>query len=220
MMDIEELNARTNDGCPVVPYALMSPEPQLTEIIALLASRQRILELGAGAGRISDPLAEEGRDVVAVDSSKEMLARIKAARTVCSDIESLNLGSKFDAVLMVAHLVNVFDPRPLLAAASRHLSEGGLLIAERLSPRESWKPSVSRSGAVEIRLEDIVRRGPRVQAVTTYSVDGYSWRHWWRLWVHDDEALARIVNAAGLRVETLSDYWVTASLDARRRETP
>src|SRR3954470_5080795 len=38
----------------------------------------RILELGAGSGRVTIPLARAGYDVVAVDSSRPMLAKLRA----------------------------------------------------------------------------------------------------------------------------------------------
>src|SRR5690606_17966234 len=42
-----------------------------------LGERGRILELGAGSGRVTIPLARAGYEVVAVDASKPMLARLR-----------------------------------------------------------------------------------------------------------------------------------------------
>src|SRR5258706_7026563 len=43
-----------------------------------LGERGRILELGAGSGRVTIPLARGGHDVVAVDASPAMLAKLRA----------------------------------------------------------------------------------------------------------------------------------------------
>ena len=44
--------------------------------IKLLQSTKRILEFGAGTGRVTIPLAKEGHQVEAVDLSKEMLSQL------------------------------------------------------------------------------------------------------------------------------------------------
>src|SRR6185503_568738 len=43
-----------------------------------LGASGRILELGAGSGRITIPLARAGYEVVAIDSSAAMLAKLRA----------------------------------------------------------------------------------------------------------------------------------------------
>src|SRR5678816_357802 len=43
-----------------------------------LGERGRILELGAGSGRVTIPLARAGHDVVAVDASPAMLGKLRA----------------------------------------------------------------------------------------------------------------------------------------------
>jgi 2-polyprenyl-3-methyl-5-hydroxy-6-metoxy-1,4-benzoquinol methylase len=56
--------------------------PSLGEIEyveSLLSPNSSVLDLGAGAGRIADPLAELGHRVTAVDESPEMLAHIRHA---------------------------------------------------------------------------------------------------------------------------------------------
>jgi SAM-dependent methyltransferase len=67
------------DGCAVELYALLPPmgEPEIVhDAIPVGAS---VLELGAGAGRMTHRLVELGHPVVAVDESPEMLARIRGA---------------------------------------------------------------------------------------------------------------------------------------------
>jgi len=55
-------------------------EPEIVH--AAVPPGASILELGAGAGRVTHPLVALGHPVVAVDESAEMLARIRGAETV------------------------------------------------------------------------------------------------------------------------------------------
>src|ERR1700722_18205736 len=105
----------TPDGCAVDFYALMPDfgEPGIVHEAA--GAGASILELGAGAGRVTHPLIALGHSVVAVDESPEMLAHVRGARTVVASIEDLDLGERFDVVVLASHLVNVPDD-DLLAA--------------------------------------------------------------------------------------------------------
>lgn len=83
------------DGSPVELYARMPTfgEPEL--IHAAIPAGAEILELGSGAGRMTHRLLELGHPVTAVDSSAEMLAHVRGAQTVRSQIEGLDLGRRF-----------------------------------------------------------------------------------------------------------------------------
>ena len=52
-----------------------------------------VLDLGSGPGRIANPLARAGHDVVAVDDSQAMLDHVEGATTVLADLWTLDLGS-------------------------------------------------------------------------------------------------------------------------------
>lgn len=86
----------TPDGCAVDFYALVpaGPEPGIVAAAAGPAPAL-ILELGAGAGRITEALAAMGHRVVAVDESADMLARIQTAETIRAPIQDLALGRQF-----------------------------------------------------------------------------------------------------------------------------
>lgn len=124
----------TPDGCSVEMYARL-PETGETEIIApALPTAAGLLELGAGAGRMTRPLLERGFRVTAVDESPQMLERIAGARTVCAPIEDLDLGERFDAVLLASLLVNTADPAQcarLLRTCARHVADDGAVIIQR-----------------------------------------------------------------------------------------
>ncbi len=102
------------------------------------------LELGAGTGRVALHLARAGIDVVALDSSRRMLARLEAAlddatrprvRTVEADMRAFDLGGEtFDLVYCALdtfeHLLTTGEQLATLGCVARHLSKGGVFVAE------------------------------------------------------------------------------------------
>jgi len=99
---------------------------------------ERVLDLGCGTGGHAAPLSQRGYSVVGVDRSEAMLLhardRARRARFVHGDIQTLDLGERFDAVLIMFavlgyQLANA-DVRAALNTARRHLQPGGLLLAD------------------------------------------------------------------------------------------
>jgi ubiquinone/menaquinone biosynthesis C-methylase UbiE len=90
----------------------------------------RILEVGAGTGRISLPLLERGANLVGCDLSAKMLSRQRekypAARLVQADAVFLPFPSgHFDAILTV-HVMHLIGPwREALREFRRVLKSGG-----------------------------------------------------------------------------------------------
>src|SRR3954469_18368208 len=102
--------AITPDGCAVDLYARLPAGVEEAALIAGVAPPAgSVLELGAGAGRVTHCLVERGLSVVAVDESRNMLDRIVGAQTVHSTIEALHLDRLFDVVVLGSHLVNLPD---------------------------------------------------------------------------------------------------------------
>ena len=114
-------------------------------LLDLTALAQRVLELGAGSGRIAVPLAEAGRHVTAFDSSPSMLAigepRMRGAgvdvRT--ADMRCLTLIGEFDRVVFALstfqHLLRRSDQIAALRTARQHLAAHGQLIIDWTAPR-------------------------------------------------------------------------------------
>ncbi|MGY0023244.1 class I SAM-dependent methyltransferase [Streptomyces sp. YJ-C3] len=145
--------AITPDGCAVELYSRL-PEEGETEIIAgAVPAAATLLELGCGVGRVTHSLVEHGFTVTAVDESAEMLERVRGARTVRSTIEGLDLGEKFDVVMLASILVNTGDPavrRGMLDACRRHVADDGCVLIQR-----------ERDGAHEnLPREHVVPGGP------------------------------------------------------------
>ena len=103
-----------------------------------------ILEYGAGAGRVTLPLARAGFDVTAVDLSQPMLERLQAhviktphkvqERITIrrGDMRRLKLKQRFPLVLatfnVVGHLATFKDMGAFLKRVREHLSPGGRLM--------------------------------------------------------------------------------------------
>ncbi|UXA07506.1 class I SAM-dependent methyltransferase [Mycobacterium sp. SMC-2] len=127
---------RTADGSLIELYRRMPPTGEPEQIDALLQPRSSVLELGAGTGRIADPLAAMGHRVTAVDDSERMLAEVRLARTVCARIEEVRLAERFDAVLLITNLIHYRGDhlrRSVLATVAHHLKPTGKAVVQ-------WKP--------------------------------------------------------------------------------
>jgi SAM-dependent methyltransferase len=114
----------------------------------------RILELGAGTGRVTVPLARDGRQVVAVDRSAAMLARLRdritrlpspvAARItpVAGDLRSFSVGGRFPLVIaafnVLEHLYTRTDVAACLQQVVAHLTPGGAFAFDVQLPDLLW----------------------------------------------------------------------------------
>lgn len=126
-----------SDGSLIEIYRRVPGAAEVEAIAALLQPNSTILDLGAGAGRIAEPLAELGHEVTAVDDSAEMLAHVRHARTIQSRIEGLRLAEKFDAVLLCSSLINYPGSEfrlDLVATVAHHLKPTGKAIIQWRSP--------------------------------------------------------------------------------------
>jgi SAM-dependent methyltransferase len=203
--------AITPDGCAVELYALLPAAAEPGIVHAAVGQGASILELGAGAGRVTHPLLALGHRVVAVDESAAMLARVRGARTVQAGIEELDLGERLDAVLLASHLVNTADDaqrRAFLATCERHVRPGGAVLAERHPPAwfDQAGPERSTVGAVTYVLDEVERPGPDlVSARVAYELGGRRWTQRFSARRLDDDQVAAALAEAGLRL----DAWVT-----------
>lgn len=114
-------------------------------ILELGSHAERVLELGAGNGRIAVPLAAAGCRVTAIDSSDAMLAvgearmREAGVDVIRSDMRDLSIGGAFDLVCFglstFQHLLRRTDQLAALQSARRHLADNGRLLIDWTAPR-------------------------------------------------------------------------------------
>jgi SAM-dependent methyltransferase len=208
----------TPDGSAVELYKLLPPGEGPDIVHAAIPAGASILELGAGVGRMTHPLLAAGHAVTAVDESPEMLEHIRGAETVQARIEDLDLGRRFDAVLLASHFVNVPDAeerRRLLLACRRHVRDGGCVLIERHAP--AWFDDADEEeerslGPVTVQLRDIERPAPGLLSATVECrARDRVWTQWFTARRVDDDELAMVLAEAGLAVDVyLSDTWVRA----------
>jgi len=107
---------------------------------------RRILEYGAGSGRLTLPLLLAGKEVTAVDTSAAMLhalvRRAEAAapdvrarlRMHCADMRAFTTRVRYDRVIVgfhaFGHLYSHRDVAAFLERAARHLLPGGELLLD------------------------------------------------------------------------------------------
>jgi SAM-dependent methyltransferase len=111
--------------------------------------RCRVLELGAGAGRVALELALLGCRVTALDSDTEMVAVLRrrarglAIEVVVGDARRFELQKRFDlalAPMQLTQLLSGADERiAMLTAIARHLDDRGRAALALLDLDESWE---------------------------------------------------------------------------------
>ncbi|MFG3661923.1 class I SAM-dependent methyltransferase [Streptomyces sp. NPDC047706] len=211
--------AITPDGCAVELYSRLSVGEEPDIIAGAVPTGAHILELGSGVGRMTHPLLERGYTVTAVDESPDMLERVSGARTICSPIEMLDLGERFDAVLLASFLVHAGDEevrRALLRTCVRHLADGGCVVIQREGedyhtnvPRERIDPS-----GFTLRIASSEPGGDGTNSVRAeYEFPDATWTQTFRARPLTQEEFEEALGEVGLRVDdylTEGRTWVRA----------
>ncbi len=136
----------------------------------------RVLELGAGTGRLAIPLAASGLAVTALDASEAMLRRLREhdpdqrVTAVLGDMTADLPPGPFDVVLVayntLFNLLRAEDQAACFRAVARRLTPGGAFVVEVFVP-EDPPPSGSsvevRSMTAEEVVLSVVRHDPQVQ---------------------------------------------------------
>ncbi|MDD9370514.1 MAG: methyltransferase domain-containing protein, partial [Acidimicrobiales bacterium] len=165
-------------------YQDVSDVGSTVDRIAALAGPRggRVLELGAGSGRLAIPLAERGLEVWAVDASTAMIDRLRAkpggdrVHAVVDDMAGLaapGLGDGGFGVVLCAFntLFNITDTegqRRCLARARDLLAPDGLVVIETFVPPPGGERDAA-VGAVEPRhigLDEVVLTVSRLDPAT------------------------------------------------------
>jgi demethylmenaquinone methyltransferase/2-methoxy-6-polyprenyl-1,4-benzoquinol methylase len=155
----------------------------------------KVLDLAAGTGSSSEPLAKAGADVIPADFSEGMLAAGRKARPHLpfTKADALNLpfeDGRFDLLTISFGLRNTNDTDKALKEALRVVKKGGrLVVAEFSSP--TWRPFRT------IYINYLMRALPAIARKTSSNPDAYiylaeSIRAW-----PDQRALAAKIEAAG-----------------------
>jgi len=193
-----------------------------------------VLELGAGTGRITLPLARGGIDIIGVDRSEQMLARsarapgAKAARStklVRGDIRFLPFRrASFATVLapygVLQSLTTSRDLEATLKSVARVLPRGGAFGIDLVPDVANWDEYTNqrrfhgRLGAATVTLFESVRRD-RKRRLTTFE-ERYVVRRGRQVREHRFDlvfrtltmpAMTRLLRRAGFEIEArMGDY--------------
>jgi ubiquinone/menaquinone biosynthesis C-methylase UbiE len=211
--------------------------PDFDWFASLVADARSVLDLGCGTGIFTAELAARGADAVGVDPAAAMLdiarTRIGGDKVtwVEADARGLDLGRRFEAVVMTGHALQALltraDRATVLGTIARHLEPQGRFFFDSRNPAarpwENWtleKTRVIRThpafGTVErwydARLEepgDIVRLDMSYRTAKGRAYSATS-----RLAFPTHAELSDLILAAGLRV----DHWYGDALGGNLRE--
>jgi SAM-dependent methyltransferase len=198
------------DGSPVAFYRRLptTGEPEL--IHRLIRPGAAVLDLGCGPGRIAGPLAALGHAVTGIDDSPAMIAALPLeVEGVVADARTVRLGRRFDAVLLLSHLVNAPDDGAgFVATAAAHLEPHGVVIGEAYPP--GWDPAGtvgrdSRLGDARISLFRAEFVGDLLEAEVRYGIDELEWAQSFTARILDEDGLRSLLHAQAVEFDRWLD---------------
>lgn len=146
------------DAWYATPVGAWADRHEMATIFRLLALQpgERLLDIGAGAGRYAAAAVRYGVDVVGVDASEAMVD-VARQRTAGLPVQFMHADAarlpfptaSFDVALAVTMLCFVADPFAVLCEAARVLRPGGRLVLGELNRWSLW--------ALQRRLKGLVR---------------------------------------------------------------
>ena len=141
-------------------------------------ARGKVLELGCGTGRVTRPLVKAGVDLVGVDRSAAMLAKVAGrADVVRGDIRQLPFrsGSFASVIAPYGILQSLTRPRDLtdtLRSVARVVERGGRFGVDLVPDVPKWREYEDqvqlrgRAGAAHLTLVESVRQDRRRRLTT------------------------------------------------------
>lgn len=139
------------------------------EFIPLLGALdgKKILDVGAGTGRLSLPMANRGAHVTALDVSPKMLELLKKKNakiiTVVGDAEGLPFAKEtFDIVTAAFLIVHLKDPTRFFDEAYKVLKDGGILAVTNINQKN---PPEVKTKQGKIIIESFYHRPEKIKEI-------------------------------------------------------
>ena len=199
------------DGSPVEAFAVLPPGPAPDLLDGALPPAATVLDLGGGAGRIAHALVAKGHRVTVVDQCQAMLDHVHGdIERHLADIEELDLGRTFDAVVLASFLVNTpheHQREAFLATCERHLAEGGAVYVQRLDPElvPLAVDAESEADGVTYAMADVQHDGATFTATMAFRTETDEWQHRYEGVVLDDDDLEKALAPHHLRITRYLD---------------
>lgn len=128
---------------------------------------KKILDVGAGTGRLSIPLQRKGGEVTACDVSPEMLKVLarknRHIETVVGEAESLPFpDNSFDVITAAFLIVHLKNPTRFFDEVYRVLKDGGLFLVTNVNQKD---PPVVETKDGPIVIESFYHRPEEVREI-------------------------------------------------------
>ena len=179
-------------GAAAEAYAAARPTYPVDAVrFVLPAGAARVLDLGAGTGKLTSVLLDLGLEVVAVEPDDEMRALVDPRATVLAGTaEEVPIEDGSVDAVVVGQAWHWFDPDTALASVRRVLRPGGTLglLWNVLDDSGGWRRELAEHIGMEDRLS-LVTAGD----TTPYDGAPGSWRR--QLFAHSQPADADLVVA-------------------------
>lgn len=132
-----ELDLYAGVGTDFYERLVGSDRAEIREMLGLARNAtDPILDIAAGGGRLTIPLAKSGRDVTAIDLSDDMLSHLRrelptdsTVDCVVADMRDFSLGRRYGLIVIGATSITLLDSvgrSRLYASVQRHLAVGGV----------------------------------------------------------------------------------------------
>lgn len=126
----------------------------------------KLLEFGTGTGKHGRLLAERGYQVTGIERSVEMAAQATGTHGFScqlGDIRTVRIGSSFDAVLALFHVISYqvtnADVRATFTSAAEHLPPGGLFVFD------VWYSPAVYAQKPQVRIKRLTGKGLEITRI-------------------------------------------------------
>ena len=139
------------------------------KLLSLLSDlkNKKVLDVGAGTGRISLELFSLGAQVTALDVSDKILEVLKRKNkkiaTVVGEAEDLPFeNDSFDLVVAAFLIVHLKDPTRFFDEAYRVLKSGGIFLVTNINQKE---PPIVKTQAGDIQIKSYYHRPEKIREI-------------------------------------------------------
>ncbi len=139
------------------------------KILPLLGDvkNKKVLDIGAGTGRLSLQLAKGGAQVMALDVSEKMLELVKRknhkVQTTVADAENLPFeNNSFDVVTAAFLIVHLKDPARFFDEVYRILKDGGKFVVTNINQKD---PPEVKTKEGNIIIESFYHRPEKIKEI-------------------------------------------------------
>lgn len=128
---------------------------------------KKILDVGAGTGRVSLSLALNGAEVTALDVSEKILEILKRKnkkiKTIVGEAEAMPFDKEsFDMVVAAFLIVHLKDPKIFFDEVYRVLKPGGLFLVSNINQKE---PPVVKTKVGDIQIKSYYHRPEKIREI-------------------------------------------------------